>query len=323
MASVAAGLTGRGGASPRRSHIARRHRRAQLVQTELLAWPPLAWLLRLGLPSDRSCSCLTSPGAAVCRLAQPCNTLLCHAGGRQHDLLAQRDQGGAAQAADALLRLQTARHCSMAKACRPQHRQSSKLPPWVAAERATHGSRCPPTSAWQHSGPQSRAWAARPPRRSPGASLRRRDNACSTTFDHPGSGATDAMDGGLSEHAGCPIRSGTKVVLTQWLREAVTAERDWRHYARLDDEETFRNAVSPTRPLSPSPSPSPPPFPSPLPSPQCEQPLTAAEARQTAGAPPAPSLSMRAWVAPPLELGTGAVSHSESLTTRALFQRMK
>ena len=124
------------------------------------------------------------------------------------------------------------------------------------------------------------------------------------------------MDGGLSEHAGCPIRSGTKVVLTQWLREAVTAERDWRHYARLDDEETFRNAVSPTRPLSPSLSPSPPPFPSPLPSPQCEQPLTAAEARQTAAPPCAVTLD----ACLPLELGTGAVSHSESLTSRALFK---
>ena len=87
-------------------------------------------------------------------------------------------------------------------------------------------------------------------------------------------GATEAMDGGLSEHAGCPIRRGTKVVLTQWLREAVTAERDWRHYARLDGEETFRNAVTRTPPPPRGPSPSPPPLPSSLPSPQCEQPLT-------------------------------------------------
>ena len=284
-----------------------------------LAWPPLAWsplapqLLSVGLPWDRSSS--------RSAMQHTTHRVPCHAGGRQHDLLAQRDQGGATRAADALLRLQTARRRSMAKARRPQHRKSSNLPPWAAAERATNGSRRPPTSARQPSGPQSRAWAARPPRRSPGASPMRRDNAGSTTFDHPGSRTTDAMDGGLSEHAGCPIRSGTKVVLTQWLREAVTAERDWRHYARLDDEETFRNAVSPTRPLSPSPSPSPPPFPSPLPSPQCEQPLTAAEARQTA-APPAPSPSMRAWVAPPLELGTGAVSYSE-LTSRALFKPTK
>ena len=126
-------------------------------------------------------------------------------------------------------------------------------------------------------------------------------------------GVTEAMDGGLSEHAGCPIRRGTKVVLTQWLREAVTAERDWRHYARLDGEETFRNAVARTPPPRRGPPPSPPPLPSSLSSPQCEQPLTAAEAR-SAAAPP----SRRAWVAPPLELGTGAVSSSESLTSRAL-----
>ena len=129
------------------------------------------------------------------------------------------------------------------------------------------------------------------------------------------------MDGGLSEHAGCPIRRGTKVVLTQWLREAVTAERDWRHYARLDGEETFRNAVAPTPPPPRGPSPSPPPLPSSLTSPQCEQPLTTAEAR-SAAAPPAPSPSRRAWVAPPLELGTGAVSSSESLTSRALSKAL-
>ena len=298
---------------------------------------PLAWLLllgllslgllSLGLPSHRSCSRLASPGTAV-PLAQPCNTppTVCRVtqeGGntifslsaikvvpRERRMLffGYKLRGAAARSKLVVPSI------DKAQTCRPGQRRSG--PP-------TAGSALPaPTSARQPSGPQSRAWAARPPRRSPGASPMRRDNAGSTTFDHPGSRTTDAMDGGLSEHAGCPIRSGTKVVLTQWLREAVTAERDWRHYARLDDEETFRNAVSPTRPLSPSPSPSPPPFPSPLPSPQCGQPLTAAEARQTA-APPAPSPSMRAWVAPPLELGTGAVSHSESLTSRALLKPTK
>ena len=113
------------------------------------------------------------------------------------------------------------------------------------------------------------------------------------------------MDGGLSEHAGCPIRSGTKLVFTQWLREAVTAERDWRHYARLDEEETYRNAIPP------SPSPSSSPSPSPSPSPQCngEQPVPAEEVRR-AVAPLAQPPSMRTWVASPLELGSHAVSFS-------------
>ena len=90
------------------------------------------------------------------------------------------------------------------------------------------------------------------------------------------------------------------------MREAVTAEQDWQHYARLDGEETFRNAVSPSPSATPPPQPSPSPLPSP--SPQCEQPVSATEAEQTA-APRAHSPSMRAWVAQPLELGSTAASH--------------
>ena len=144
MVSVAAGLIGRDGASPRHSRTVRRHRRAQLVQTQLLSLAS-SRLASSRLASPRTAAALGWPplGPQFLSLSHATHHPPCHAGGRQHDLLAQRDQGGATQAADALLRLQTARHCSMAKARRPQHRQSSKLPPWVAAERVTHGSRCP------------------------------------------------------------------------------------------------------------------------------------------------------------------------------------
>lgn len=48
----------------------------------------------------------------------------------------------------------------------------------------------------------------------------------------PGEG--DAiMDDGLTEHSGCPVREGKKWVITQWMREGVSAEEGWEKFDPL------------------------------------------------------------------------------------------
>ena len=36
-----------------------------------------------------------------------------------------------------------------------------------------------------------------------------------------------AMDNGVTEHSGCPLREGRKWIATMWFREGVSAERPW------------------------------------------------------------------------------------------------
>jgi hypothetical protein len=53
-------------------------------------------------------------------------------------------------------------------------------------------------------------------------------------FGYMFNGATvgEAMDNGLTEHTGCPLRQGRKWIATMWYRENVTAEKNWEYFSR-------------------------------------------------------------------------------------------
>lgn len=43
-------------------------------------------------------------------------------------------------------------------------------------------------------------------------------------------GPDKQMDIGFTEHSGCPILQGEKMITTYWMRDGVTAEEDWTKY---------------------------------------------------------------------------------------------
>lgn len=43
-------------------------------------------------------------------------------------------------------------------------------------------------------------------------------------------GPDKIMDSGFTEHSGCPVLGGEKLIATFWMREGVTAEEDWTKY---------------------------------------------------------------------------------------------
>ncbi len=40
-------------------------------------------------------------------------------------------------------------------------------------------------------------------------------------------GWSRTMDGGMTEHSGCPLRRGRKWIATMWFREGVSAQKTW------------------------------------------------------------------------------------------------
>ena len=43
------------------------------------------------------------------------------------------------------------------------------------------------------------------------------------------------MDNGFTEHSGCPVVEGTKVIATEWIRLGVTEELPWNAYNTLGE----------------------------------------------------------------------------------------
>lgn len=43
-------------------------------------------------------------------------------------------------------------------------------------------------------------------------------------------GPDGLMDTGFTEHSGCPVLQGEKIITTFWMREGVTAEENWMLY---------------------------------------------------------------------------------------------
>lgn len=43
-------------------------------------------------------------------------------------------------------------------------------------------------------------------------------------------GPDKTMDSGLTEHSGCPVLKGEKLIATFWMREGVSTEADWTQF---------------------------------------------------------------------------------------------